>query len=246
VASIDSPSGGDALTRVGRLDGFEDGDLAQKAYQAIRAAILDLSFQPGQQLQESFLAQWLGTSRTPVREAIRRLASEGLIEFSSSRRVVVAQVSVADVENAYFVIEVLEGLASCLAAERLNAEGAASLRRLFDRMSSATVDADMDSWIKVDAELHDTIRVIAANPKLSQTANLVYPIIERVRNTFLRDGSEPDRLAVATEDHGELVNAILASDPALAENSARRLFAKAREDNVRLLQRWVAPLRRSF
>lgn len=246
MATMDSLSDGDGLARSARIDGFEDRDLAQKAYHAIRAAILDLSFQPGQQLQENFLAQWLGTSRTPVREAIRRLASEGLIEFSSSRRVVVAQVSVADVENAYFVIEVIEGLAGRLAAERLNDDGAASLRRIFDRMASAAAERDMESWIKVDPELHDAIREIAANPKLSQTASLVYPTIERVRNIFLRDGSEPDRLAVTTEDHGELVNAVLASDPVRAEKAAHHLFAKAREDNVQLLQKWVAPLRRSF
>jgi len=246
VARIDTPPGNVTPASPARLNGLEDRDLAQKAYQAIRAAILDLSFQPGQQLQESFLAQWLGTSRTPVREAIRRLTSEGLIEISPSRRVVVAQVSVADVENAYFVIEVLEGLASRLAAERMNDDHTSTLKTIFDRMSSAAAQADMENWIKVDAELHDTIREIAANPKLSQTAGLVYPVVERVRNTFLRDGSEPDRLAVATKDHGELVDAILSPNPALADTLARRLFAKAREDNVRLLQRWVAPLRHSF
>jgi DNA-binding GntR family transcriptional regulator len=229
-----------------RATDLEERDLARRAYQAIRAAILDLSFQPGQQLQESFLAKWLGTSRTPVREAIRRLAGEGLIEISATRRVVVAQVSVADVENAYLVIEVLEGLSSRLAAERLTDADAAALAILLDQMQATATDPDVEGWIKVDARLHETIREIAANPKLTQTANLVYPTIERVRNTFLREGPEPDRLALATADHRALGEAILARDAARAEELARRLFAKARQDNVRLLQRWVAPLRRSF
>lgn len=223
-----------------------DGDLALRAYRAIRASILDLSFQPGQQLQESFLAQWLGTSRTPVREALRRLQSEGLVETSVSRRVTVAQFSIADIENAYFVIEVIEGLASRLAAERLTDDSEMRLRFQLDRMQLAARDADTDEWIKADATLHDVIREIAANPKLSQTANMVYPVIERVRNTFLREGSEPDRLAQATADHRAMGDAIVSRDAIRAEELTRQLFVKARQDNVRLLQHWVAPLRRSF
>lgn len=224
-----------------------DGDLSSRAYQAIREAILDLTFQPGQQLQESYLAQWLGISRTPVREALRRLQSEGLIEASSfSRGVTVAQVSVEDVENAYLIVEVIEGLASRLAAERLTAEGEATLREILDQMREAAATSDMERWIRLDGRLHDEIRKIAANPKLSQMAGLVYPVIERVRNTYLREGPEPDRLAVVTEAHRAMGEAILNRNPALAEQLTRGLFSRARQDNVRLLRHWVAPLRRSF
>src|SRR5688500_13982070 len=112
-------------------------DLATRAYQGIRGAILDLSLQPGQALQEVALASWLGTSRTPVREAIRRLQSEGLVEGSTSRGVVVAQVSVDDVANAYLVLELLEGLAGRLAAQRLTDEGAPGLRALMAQLQRA-------------------------------------------------------------------------------------------------------------
>ena len=67
-------------------------DLAARAYDGIREAILNASFEPGQPLQESYLADWLGIGRTPVREAIKRLQSEGLVESLPSRGVVVAQV----------------------------------------------------------------------------------------------------------------------------------------------------------
>ncbi|MBI3974256.1 MAG: GntR family transcriptional regulator [Chloroflexi bacterium] len=221
-------------------------DLATRAYDGIREAILTMSFQPGQQLQEVALAHWLGTSRTPVREAIRRLQSEGLVESSSSRGVVVAQVSIDDVENAYLVIEVLEGLAGRLAAERLTDEGAIGLRRVLDELQHAAAAADLERWTQLDAELHDTIRAIAANPKLNQVANLVYPVIERVRSIYLREGHEPDQVAIATADHCVIGEAILARDATRAEALSRQLFAKAGADNVRLLKRWVSPLRRSF
>ena len=222
------------------------GGLATRAYDEIRKAIINVSFQPGQQLQESFLAQWLGTSRTPVREALHRLQGEGLIESLSSRGAVVAQVSVDDVDNAYQVIEVVEGLSSRLAAARLTDDGAVALRSCLDRLAAAGVAGDLESWTTIDGEYHDTIRAIARNPKLDQVAHIVYPVIERVRSMYLHDGHDPDRLPATVRAHERLCDAILAGDGNQAEALARALFAKAREDNVRLLRRWVIPLRRSF
>ena len=223
-----------------------DGHRAGRAYREIREAILNLTFQPGQKLQETPLARWLGTSRTPVREALRRLQSEGLIEAEPSRGVVVAQASLEDVENSYRLLEVIEGLASRLAAERLTDDGAAALSALIDQLRAAADAGDLDSWVKLDAELHDAIRAVAANPKLAQVASTVYPTIERVRSIHLREGSEPDRLAAVTADHCAMTEAILARDGLRAEELTRRLFAEARANNVRLLRHWVAPLRRSF
>jgi DNA-binding GntR family transcriptional regulator len=223
-----------------------DDHRAGRAYREIRAAILNLTFQPGQKLQETSLARWLGISRTPVREALQRLQSEGLIEAQSSRGVVVAQVSLEDVENAYRLLEVIEGLSSRLAAERLSEDGAAALSALTDQMRAAADAGDLDGWIKLDAELHDAVRAVAANPKLSQVASTVYPTIERVRSIYLREGAEPDRLAAVTADHWAMSEAIVARDGARAEALTRRLFAEARANNVRLLRHWVVPLRRSF
>ena len=221
-------------------------DLATRAYDGIREAILNLSFQPGQPLQELALASWLGISRTPVREAIRQLQSEGLVESAASRGVVVAQVSVADIENAYLVLELLEGLSGRLAAQRLDEEGAGKLRGHIDRLREAAAETDLELWAAADAEFHDAVRSIAVNPKLNQTANLVYPVIERVRSIYLREGDEPERLSVATGAHCAVGEAILAGDAERAEALSRRLFADAGADNVRLLKRWVSPLRRSF
>lgn len=225
---------------------LREGDLAGRAYQQIRDAILSLEFQPGQPLQEVFLAQRLGTSRTPIREALRRLQAEGLVEQSTSRGVFVAQVSIEDVENAYRVLEVLEGLSSRLAAERLNEAAASELRALLRSLREAAHQGDLETWVKTDANLHETIRSIAGNGKLLQLSGLVYPTVERVRNIYLREGSEPEQLAMATQDHLAMGEAILARDAERAEALTRQLFAKAGKDNVRLLRHWVTPLRRSF
>lgn len=212
----------------------------------IRRAIIDLTFQPGQQLQESFLASRLGMSRTPIREALHRLEGDGLIEGVSSGGAVVAQISVEMVENAYYVIEVNEGLASRLAAERMTDAGADQLAACISRLEEATRQGNFDTWPAVDTEFHETIRAIAANPKLNQVAHVIYPVIERVRNMYLHDGHETERLIEAMIAHRALGAAILRCEGVLAEQLARELFANAREENVRLLRRWVIPLRRTF
>lgn len=228
------------------LRGTRSGDLAERGYQQIRDAIIDLTFQPGQPLQEKYLADWLGFSRTPIREALRGLQAEGLVEAVASRGLVVAELSVDDVDDAYLVIEVMEGLASRLAAERNTEEGEATIRRLLTEMREAAALADVEEWTRLDGQLHQEIRRIAANSRIDRVLRSVYPVIERVRNTYLREGSEPDRLATATEEHCRMGDAIVEQDGLLAEQLTRQLFAKAREDNVRLLRHWVAPLRRNF
>lgn len=222
------------------------GDLATTAYRRIREAILRMEFQPGQRLQEVEIAAWLGISRTPVRESFRRLQAEGLLQSLATRGVTVAEFSIEEVDDAYLVIEMLEAVSSRLAAERLTDDGAQAIRLLLEQMQEAAADTELERWAKVDDDFHTTIRAIANNPKLRQVADLVYPIIERVRHFYLREGSEPERLAAATTAHRRLGEAILAHDGERAEQLARELFANARQDNVRLLRRWVAPLRRSF
>lgn len=221
-------------------------DLTAQAYRAIREAIVTLRFQPGQLLQESGLAREMGMSRTPVREALRRLQGEGLVEASPPRGVTVVALSIHDVENAYLVIEALEGLACRLAADRLTDDGSVRLRILLDRLTAASDSGDLDAWAAVDAEFHDAIRTIAANPKLNQFTSMVYPLIERVRHMHLREEPGPARLNAQTNDHRAIGEAIIARDADQAEELTRRLFADARASNLRLLRHWVVPLRRSF
>jgi DNA-binding GntR family transcriptional regulator len=221
-------------------------DLASRAYREIRQAIINLTFQPGQRLQETYLAEWLGTSRTPVREVLKRLRGEGLIANLSSGGAIVAQVSVDDVEDAYFVIEAMEGMASRLAAARMTAEQGLVLHLCLDRMKQTSGQGDMTSWTEADSQFHDAIRTIARSPKLEFVAHVVYPTIERVRSMYLLEGHEPDRLTIATEAHLALGDAIFAGNQDESETLARSLFAQARRDNIRLLRQWVSPLRRIF
>jgi DNA-binding GntR family transcriptional regulator len=221
------------------------GDLAAYAYEKIRAAIISLEFQPGEALQETALARRLGASRTPVREALRRLQGEGLIEVAPSKGMIVAQVSVQDVENAYFVIEALEGVSARLAAERRDSADAEALRDVMARFTAAE-PLVLDEWITVDSAFHDVVRQMAANTKLTQTTAMVYPVIERVRHMHLREHHDAARIADQSAIHLAIGKAILEGEGERAEAMMRELFRQARIDNVRLLRQWIVPLRSSF
>lgn len=215
-------------------------------YQEIRKAIANHTFESGQHLQEAFLADWLGVSRTPVREALRHLERDGLVVPNRARGVVVAQVTIEDIAHSYLLLEVMEGLAARLAAQQITDVEIGELGRLLDEMRSAETTRDFERWAVVDAELHERVRSIADSRKLSELTTLVYPVLDRVRNMYLTDGADPEIRARLMSLHVSMGEAIIARDPAEAERLARELFAEGGKANVALLERWISPLRRSI
>lgn len=205
-----------------------------------------MELQAGQQLQENALADWLGMSRTPIREALRQLVVEGLVESVQPRRLVVAELSARSVREAYLLIEVLEGLASREAAEIATPDADERMRAALERMQIATREADFDAWIISDNALHQVVHETAANRRASEVLDSLYGTIERVRHMHLRDGSRIERLQAGLDEHVDYIAPILAREPQEAELRARALFAAAREQTLSLLDRWVTPLRRAF
>jgi DNA-binding GntR family transcriptional regulator len=225
-----------------------DGPPARRhqAYQAIRAAIVSTDLQAGQSLQEHVLAEWLGMSRTPVREALRQLTAEGLIESPSPRRLIVAELSAQSVREAYLAIEVLEGVTSRQAAEHGTSETDLSIEAAMRAMDLATQSGDFDAWIAADNTLHQHVHAVADNRRIREILDSLYVSIERVRHMHLREGSRVERLRDGYHEHLAYVAPILARQPPEAERLARELFAHAREQTLSLLDRWVTPLRRVF
>jgi DNA-binding GntR family transcriptional regulator len=223
-------------------------DLARRwrAYHAIREAIARTELHAGQSLQEHALAEWLGMSRTPVREALRQLTAEGLIEQRQPRRLVVAELSAQSVREAYLAIEVLEGVLSRQAAEIGSPDGFAAISAALDAMRAATEAGDFDGWIVADNALHAAVHAASGNHRITEILDSLFRTIERVRHMHLREGSRVERLRDGCVEHVEYVGPILARQPAEAESQARLLFANAREQTLSLLDRWVVPLRRVF
>jgi DNA-binding GntR family transcriptional regulator len=218
----------------------------QRAYHAIREAIFRTELQAGQSLQEHALAEWLGMSRTPVREALRQLSAEGLIESPSPRRLIVAELSAQSVREAYLAIEALEGLMSRQAAELGTDDTDLPITGALDAMLQATEAGDFDAWIAADNALHQHVHAAAGIRRVTEILEGLYRSIERVRHMHLRDGSQVERLRAGYHEHEVYVTPILGRQPAQAEYAARVLFANAREQTLSLLDRWVTPLRRVF
>jgi DNA-binding GntR family transcriptional regulator len=185
----------------------------QRVHGELRERILTGRLRPGDRLVERELAEDLGVSRVPVREAIRSLEAEGFLVVQSPRRVVVRQLARVDVEELFDVREALEGLAAGLAAARA---GAAELKRL-DRVladaARATARGDAARITVLNSRFHDEIVAIAGNALLS---TMLKPLEGRLR--WLT--SQNEHWAELLDEHRRLYDAVASGDAERAKASA--------------------------
>jgi DNA-binding GntR family transcriptional regulator len=205
--------------------------LVDAAYQAVRQRILDNVYPPGHRALEQELAQELGISRTPLREAMVRLRNEGMVEIIPRHGVRVLPLSATDMKEIYETLTALESLAAELAARRKPA--AAELRPLEDAsrdMARALRANDLDAWAKADESFHRILIELCGNRLLKQTVLNFWDRAHRARMFTLRLRPKPIH---STEEHRELVERIRAGDPAGAfkvtrahrERGSRELLA---------------------
>lgn len=193
----------------------------QKAYEAIRTGIASGAFRGGMHLPAADLAERYGVSRTPVREALRRLHAEGLVEFFANRGAYVSDWSQTDVEEVFALRTVLEGHAAELAAVRLSTEDVQHLAGLADAMEELAADGprrNLQKLAAINGEFHRVIVSAAANRRL---AAMISGLVEMalVTRTF-GFYSEGDLVRSMTH-HRELIAAFSARDPAWASSVMR-------------------------
>lgn len=201
---------------------------AEFAYHAIRSRISAGDFSTGYRLREEDLAEIIGVSRTPVREALRRLAGEGLVEASQHRGFQVAKWDDQDLEEIFGLRALLEGYGARLAATRLTDEAIAELRGLADAMAHAAEvrsDGYRDEIAILNNQFHQAVLDGTGNLRLiGLLGGLVQ--IPLVRRTFERYDEEHLRRSIA--HHIELVAAFEARDAAWAEPVMRSHILAAR------------------
>jgi DNA-binding GntR family transcriptional regulator len=204
---------------------------SETAYQLIRERLHNRQYLPGDLLSEASLARQFGMSRTPVREAVRRLAQEGLLNVLPKRGIVVASFSVDDIEQIYAIREVLEGLASRLAAARISEQGVARLKQIIAAAETAAEAGDVDTLMKLDHDFHAEIARHAHNRRLQlQLANMRDADV--LQQYGRRDALHRDRYQLSLSEHGAIADAIAERDPAAAEAAMR--------DHCRSAARFVA------
>jgi DNA-binding GntR family transcriptional regulator len=193
----------------------------EQAYARLRDAIQSGQLLPGTRLREVDVAQWLGISRTPVREALARLLSEGLAFNESPRGMVVAELDQAAVSELYVMRENLEGTAANLAAQHASAME-------IDRRDGV----DAAQLARNNRLFHDTLYRSAHNRFLLKTLASLHESMALLGQTTL---SLPGRSSHALKEHEAIVNAIRARDAAKAEAAARAHIRAAYQSRLQVL-----------
>lgn len=203
----------------------ETKPIREIVFQYLRELILGGRYKYGDRLIEASLAAELNVSRTPVREALRKLELEGLVEYQSRRGVVVVVPSVDDMEEIYAVRSVLEGLAARLCAQMLDDEHLAELDRRLQSMNEAFIARDWQRATRLHTEFNDFIYRGARNRRLYEIVSRLHEYTERSQMLAIqREG----RVGEIVREHIEMVEAIRQRDPVLAEARARQHVENAR------------------
>lgn len=179
--------------------------LREIVFETLRKAILEGTLKPGERLMEVQLAEDMGVSRTPVREAIRKLELEGLVLMIPRKGAYVSGISSKDIADVFEVRASLEALAAGLAAERITDQ---ELEELNNFMVQVTINAkvgDIEKVVQSDTNFHEQIYHASRNNRLVQIINNLRDQIQRFRSASL---SHPGRIKETLQEHKNLLEAI--------------------------------------
>ncbi len=201
-----------SVSKLQRSTSAPRGAFARNAYDAIRNAILDCTLLPGVALSEQALSEGLGVSRAPVRDALRQLAAEGLVQVMPQRGTYVARIDPLKVRDAVFVREVIE----CRAAELACAASIVEknqLLALLSKQGAASKRGDYAAHLQADEQLHLRILELAGHPHAWPALRLARTGMNRVRHLAI---SAVGSHHIAINQHQLIINAIVQGDPAVA------------------------------
>lgn len=198
--------------------------LHQQVAQQLRQMLMESRIVPGAKLNERELCEKLRVSRTPLREAIKMLAAEGLVELLPNRGAVAVQLSEADVGHTFEVMAQLEAMNGELAAERATPEQIDEIRTLNDEMLDAYNRRDLPSYYALNARIHRTISMAANNPVLTSLYETINARLQALRYRTNQDETKWQR---AMAEHGQMVELLAARDgPALRQLLSQHLLQK--------------------
>lgn len=206
------------------------GGLAAQAYTAIRQILTEGEAAPGDPVSENALAERLGMSRTPVREALRELTRDGLLDLFPGRGYFLPRHSASDLRELFELREALEGLAARAAAPRASDSELAALREICAAYEGAR---DWRERARHGSEFHRLVAEAARNGRLAGALSAIAAQISMVRRAELRAFAA--RGPEAAEEHRSILDAIAARDPEAAERAARAHVRRSQESSLRAL-----------
>jgi DNA-binding GntR family transcriptional regulator len=185
--------------------------LHQQVAVRLRQRIVEGEIAPGAKLNERELCGQLQVSRTPLREAIRMLAAEGLVELLPNRGAVAAQLSERDVADTFEVIAGLEALSGELAAQRIDAAQLAEIRALHYEMLAAHTRRDLSTYYRLNALIHSAMNAAAGNAVLTHTYRTVNARLQALR---FRSNFDERKWLHAVQEHERMIELLSARDSA--------------------------------
>lgn len=213
-----------------RIENKARGHILEHAYEALLSAIRQGRFQPGQRIVEQEICDWLQISRTPIREALRRLQALGLLEHQPGGGVTVSLHDFRAVSELYAFREILEGSAAYLAAKHANEIEINLLKALVQIQSELPDDPNIHD--RENKLFHRHIYQAAHNQFLLKSVQSMHESISLLGRTTL---SVPGRIETSVREHSEIVSAIAAHDQQRADDLARQHIKSAYQARVCLI-----------
>ena len=196
--------------------------LSEDIADSIRTAIIKGKFRPGEKISEGELADSMGISRTPLREAFRKLENEGFIEIIPRKGAVVTEINPDEAFQLYEIKSTLEGLAARLAASRMTGKDIEKLEKINAELENLQVADDLDGFYKTHCRFHDVFVKLCGNNRLIQ-------MISNLNDHFKRFGvvslTFPGQFGEAARQHVEIIDAFRSGDE-------KNIEAKVRENVI--------------
>ncbi len=193
--------------------------MRDEVYDLLLKWVVELRLEPGAKLRDGHLADQLGVSRTPVREAIRRLEDQGFVETSAASWTRVARIDTDEARHLYPIIKTLEELALESAFGAIDDSTIRSMAMINDELKQAVSVSDYLQASEADFRFHDAFVDRCENLELKKLLSALKLRIRRIENAFFRDSS---RAADSVWEHAQLVNALLERNLATAKSALSR------------------------
>lgn len=200
--------------------------LRVQVYEALKEAITSGKLRPGERIIEDRICADLGVSRSPLREALRRLEGEGLVSILPRRGVTVTKLNPEDAIALFAVREVLEGLAASLASRHATARQLAGLESICDEMERQIQSGRMGRVVDLNSRFHDLMAVTSRNRWLQE---FIATIRAQTRRFYRSSIEDPNRAPKSLSEHRQILQALKERDSIEAESLARLHVLRARE-----------------
>jgi GntR family transcriptional regulator, rspAB operon transcriptional repressor len=226
------PSQVPSEARLAPLDRFS-GSLGQRVYQTLREAILSLAYRPGEILRKPEICDALGVSRSPVADAVARLATEGLVDVVPQAGTFVARFSMEEIREGAFLREAIEVAAIERVAQTITEDQLTQLRRNLTVQAALIADGDIPGFYQTDAAMHELLLSFTGFRKLAQVSETAWLHVNRARQLIL---PVPGRITATLDEHRVILAALEARDPEAARAATRA--------HLRQLITYLEPLER--